>query len=408
MQTIIDDQSQDSAADVTDETLLKESWDDADDPLSSVNGVDCECKAGPKAKPFICNALLTFLIDGMQRQNLEDLRARALNGFSPNAIKEAKCALWSNTDAKTIGRCKLRKGSTQRPREEFEIDDILEALKKIDADKEKLNVHVSAYQLRTLPYEGNPDNGEKLSAMDGRLSSLENAMQALITENAELRKRVEQVLKTPAPCLPSQPCGPPPPPHLPPRPSPSPQPGASDVSQMESVQKKHRRLSSADEEARDPHRVEEVEKKPSYAAVVDDEGFEMSKAPRRNRRTVLGKRSQLPENCSLRAVPPPPSTRTLFVARLDKKTTAEGLRHYIKTVKSHIKVNDVKRISHDKAFFSSFKLDVSVADFNVLMNGDLWPEGTCVRRFIHPRKTQVPNGKSNDNRKRNTVPTYIS
>ena len=48
-------------------------------------------------------------------------------------------------------------------------------------------------------------------------------------------------------------------------------------------------------------------------------------------------------------------------------------------------VRDLQCLSHDNAMFKSFKLTVPKSEFADLFDGNIWPQGIRVRKFIPPR-----------------------
>ena len=56
-------------------------------------------------------------------------------------------------------------------------------------------------------------------------------------------------------------------------------------------------------------------------------------------------------------------------------------------------VRDIDCVSHLSAKFKSFKLSVSVSDYNNLLDDDVWPAGIMVRRYNVPRNVNKDGAK---------------
>jgi hypothetical protein len=94
----------------------------------------------------------------------------------------------------------------------------------------------------------------------------------------------------------------------------------------------------------------------------------------------------------------PKFEKALFVSRLDPTTTCEQMVNYIK---EHTPVNDETRFHVHKMVkkdadvttlrFVSFKIELNVADLDVLDDGSLWPDGSIVREFKPAPKNELGN-----------------
>ena len=80
----------------------------------------------------------------------------------------------------------------------------------------------------------------------------------------------------------------------------------------------------------------------------------------------------------------PDPSRHLFIYRVSTTTLISDLivRTFPKWV---FTVRDLQCLSHDNAMFKSFKLTVPKSEFADLFDGNIWPQGIRVRKFIPPR-----------------------
>jgi hypothetical protein len=75
--------------------------------------------------------------------------------------------------------------------------------------------------------------------------------------------------------------------------------------------------------------------------------------------------------------------RDLFVYRVDKSVDISVLEQHV--VDKGFTVLGINCVSHDDAKYKSFQLSVPISEYAGLFDGDIWPEGICVRRF-RPRQ----------------------
>ncbi|ELU12754.1 hypothetical protein CAPTEDRAFT_192577 [Capitella teleta] len=104
------------------------------------------------ASSSVCNSVLGYLVGSLKKSPRDVVKKIALSHFCPDEIKTAKQALWSSSACvPAIGPWKPRKGSSNKPRQEFEIDDIFDVLSKLDEASVKPVIHVPALDLDLLP-----------------------------------------------------------------------------------------------------------------------------------------------------------------------------------------------------------------------------------------------------------------
>jgi hypothetical protein len=107
----------------------------------------CQCEGG--ASPVICNAVLGYMFCSLQCSTAANVRRVVLGHFPPEEIHAAKNVLWESglISAELINR----RGGTTKTKEEFEADDIIDALVELDKDTTSFAIHVPATQLLRLP-----------------------------------------------------------------------------------------------------------------------------------------------------------------------------------------------------------------------------------------------------------------
>ena len=112
------------------------------DRRDMIKDIECPCKG---QNSFLCNPLLAYVGSAFMRANKQSIKRVVLGHFTPQAIHAAKNELWLNFPSRIIGDQKVRKGSTLKPKQEFEVEDIVDAISTLDAEGIPLCLHVSAY-----------------------------------------------------------------------------------------------------------------------------------------------------------------------------------------------------------------------------------------------------------------------
>ncbi|ELU14434.1 hypothetical protein CAPTEDRAFT_190762 [Capitella teleta] len=136
-------------------------------------------------------SVLGYLVGSLKKSPRDVVKKIALSHFCHDEIKTAKQALWSSSACvPAIGPWKPRKGSSNKPRQEFEIDDIFDALSKLDEASVKPVIHVPALDLDLLP-PMNPAQLLPVIFLD-KMNEMEAKMAAMQAQIDNLGKR-EQV-----------------------------------------------------------------------------------------------------------------------------------------------------------------------------------------------------------------------
>ena len=357
----------------------------------------CGCK---NDQPSICNPLLAYAVNVMQSNPKNVIKRTVLGFYTPDEIHDAKEDLWSKCDAAVIGPNVSRKGSKNKKRQEFEIDDILDALGILDAKEIPKNIHVSANDLCRIP----PNQpGEMLDfALADRITDLEirvngnngimSQISMLIEDNRRLNRLVAQLkqsvsastsyasvttkegskslMPVKATFTSSKPQGP----DEVSQPMPTEQ---TEVGQ----QPQQQRTSSLSSMT--------LPKQPQHAQDPSaDDDFQIPKQHDRRlrrRQRLLGTRNT-PPNSRFRGAPPP--QRQLFIYRAMRETTCDDILQHVKDLNLNVNIEKVECVSDVKAKFKSFVVTCNIDTYKLLLNGDLWPVGCGVRRYNPPRRSR--------------------
>ncbi|ELU17840.1 hypothetical protein CAPTEDRAFT_194979 [Capitella teleta] len=111
---------------------------------------ECMCKE-EKGTKVIYSVVLAYIGNALCRDSKSVVKRAALGCFTSEEIHDAKVELWSKSSASVIGSCPLRRGSQQRSRADFEVEDIIDAFESLDKEDCSTNVHLSAFELGRLP-----------------------------------------------------------------------------------------------------------------------------------------------------------------------------------------------------------------------------------------------------------------
>ena len=108
------------------------------------------------------------------------------------------------------------------------------------------------------------------------------------------------------------------------------------------------------------------------------DGFQIPKYHQKKKNSFLTGKKTAP---GIRCAPEP--SRYLFIYRVHSDTSESDMKNFIES--QDINVRSFSCTSHQEAKYKSFKLEVSVNDFNNLFDDELWPAGVRIRKFIPPR-----------------------
>ena len=84
-------------------------------------------------------------------------------------------------------------------------------------------------------------------------------------------------------------------------------------------------------------------------------------------------------------------TVSLHVYRLSPSTTVDQVEQFLKADFPEVKCEKLN--SRQPDVYSSFKVDVYEDNLEAVMNPNIWPNNTYIRRFLYPRQTLTVNKK---------------
>lgn len=336
----------------------------------------------------IMNPVLSYIVFAMQNGTVMNLKRAVAGHFPIDHISDAKDMLFSKCDIDIIGSKKIRRmrDGDAKIKIDNEIQDIIEAINKLDKAEKMPIVVIRADQLHMIP-RSNPEElnsisvVDRLNKMEQKMSQMQDTIDSSVAKNLELSDRLHAVENT--------------------------------TTSYAAVTKKNERIIS------NPPRDEHVHEAPNATSVQQSglfvklptrpykpdvprialqrtqsrlsvasnqsstsHGFEQTRHERKRlkriSKVITGK---TPTNGNFKGAPEP--DRYLFIHRVDKTVDSSAIKDHL--CKNNITVRDLVCLAHDEAKYKSFKLTVPVHQFSSLFDENLWPNGVRVRKYTPPR-----------------------
>ena len=122
----------------------------------------------------VIQPLLSYILFSMSSGTVTNIIRAVVNHFTLDDIEEAKNVLWAKCDNSLIGTKQNRRDSTARTEKEAHVQDIINALQRLDATDKVPNLVIDARSLHMIP-RSHPEELNNISAID-RLNRLEARM----------------------------------------------------------------------------------------------------------------------------------------------------------------------------------------------------------------------------------------
>ena len=172
------------------ENLRVELPDESDDQHHELDGDRSDLNNITIQDPLL--AYITFAFHSGTRENI---RRAVLGHFSPNVIHNSKDKLWTHCGTSIFGLNTARRGSPTKPKQDFELDDILDSLATMDGLGINPNIVLSADDLHMIP-RSHPEElcdisvVDRLNRMEKQIDYLPNTLDFAIAQNINLKDRV--------------------------------------------------------------------------------------------------------------------------------------------------------------------------------------------------------------------------
>lgn len=344
----------------------------------------CKCSSDVA----ICNALLGFIGASMQCSTMHNIRRVVLGSFTPDAIHDAKTALWERVSSDLIGEMKLRRGSQAKSKEEFEVDDILEAMSALDRNDKTPPIHIPAMQLFQLPRMKQEEMLpvqmiERFNDLEQRVNGLTDSLTAVKSDNIALSRRVHSLEEQEFPALSSR--------NVLPSAGSShgtsnPQSaGPSGASALGDQEGSSTTLQNVNQASYSSALKTKQGPMPAPAQKSKPVSRQMVRLATSKLTVVTGKRANT--DVVKGSLP----AKHLYVYHVSPCVSMDDLKKHI--VQAGVDVRGIRRISKEDWLHGAYKVDINAKDMTKVMNEEFWPESVCCREWMPfiPRKMNTNN-----------------
>lgn len=335
----------------------------------------------------INDALLSYITYALQSGSKENIHRAVLGHFTPADIHDAKAKLWNKCDTKMLGPMKSRKGSSSRPKQDFELEDILHAITKLDNNGSLPDINISAMDLHKIP-RSHPEELcnisviDRLNRMEAKMNKVQITLDETISKNLYLEDKLDNIQQRTYAAAVAPPAA-----RIPRTDDNISQQPAAIVSKRTDVSSGYTQLSTRP--AAPPNALA-----PCKAAVfgsnvsLDRAGTTsamtiVDRRKKQQRKTTVIAGNSSPKGNSFKGAPSP--DRHLFIYRVDQSVHADNIQEYL--ISRQFQVRELVCMSNENARYKSFKLTVAIDQFRLLFDENLWPCGVRVRKFNPPRQS---------------------
>ena len=365
---------------------------------------------------YIFNPLLCYVVSARNNSRKNDIAHLVSGFFSAEAIENAKTELWNNASHDIIGTELRRRNTDDRSSKEAHVQDIIDALRKLeDADALPLFA-VTSDQLAQLP-RSQPGElldysvSDRVARLETKLNRVIETVDFLSNENAALRDKmsssettaplVRVTVDPPTPVIRDQ------------------SPDVASVEPQTASEKQKSFAKAAAEKPAKRHKARKPNNTKTDSKMMntrehclnplgnlrsilgslagsntslysnDTDGFQLpneqtrrmrradQKPTKRRHNVITGKGTQF-KSLKVGAEP----NRDIYVSRVCLTTTQDDVREFLNN--EDIEIRDLDVISDPKWLTKSFKVTVAASQLQKVLDAN-WPEGICVRRFFPPR-----------------------
>jgi hypothetical protein len=330
----------------------------------------------------------------LQCSTAANVRRVVLGHFAPHEIHCAKSALWES--GLVSAEQTTRRGSKTKSKEEFEVDDILDAMDELDKESVLLMIHVPASQLLRLPRLKAEDMHavqmvERMKDLEELVNGLSDSLAMTASDNNKLKRRVDamemQLLqrdkKSDDKATNKMPI------HSNPWPLPIPLQCVPEARLPNSTMNAHtpcpQPLEPADPQATFPKQLDEAAGR--WTDVVRKSRRKANPDPRRpapvprsvvraatsTLQVVTGKRASTDVKGTLPA-------KHIYVYHVSPGVSADQVKDLI--TKGGVEVRGIRRVSKEGWLHGSFKVIINQKDLDRVMTAEFWPEEICCREWL--------------------------
>ena len=298
------------------------------------------------------NAMLTYVAFSRETSANELIAKACKQFYSIEELQEAKEALWKVGDKDIMPAYVKRRDSTVRSEVDAIIDDILNAMQKLDEADRMPSLAVTPAGMHRMPRVP-PAETCSISICE-RVGTLEQTVRMLSESLSKIQLSPSQSLPTSTTSAPTAAAT------------------SSETSAMAATENK----SYANIAANLGNSLPLSEKSRRHPA-IDQDGYQTVTSGRRHRPPRRTPITGTATSSKLRGAPEP--SRDLFVYRVEKDTAESEIKDYLED--HSIEARGVEKKSNPEAKYDSFRVEVNVTDSQKLLDAQFWPVGVCVRKY---------------------------
>ena len=351
----------------------------------------------------IFDPLLAYVAYARVSGTNDMIRNAVISTFTSEQIASAKNAIWRQSLHDVIGPLPKRRLTSMRSIAEANVQDILDALQKLDRADRLPSIAILSTELGAIP-KAHPEEvlpismADRMNKLEHRMTELMDVVERVVSENAQLRDGVNIGHSTAEPRQDGA--------RVPPPPS---HPSTTlPVTGKKSKKKKAGKQPDMPGAATlrgallEPNLLEHVQlarsssSSPPDSDSDDDPFIEVKHKKDRNKKVQITVRRTERKplvtgsaNAGFKSLCGAEPNRHLYIYGVAEGTTEEDLRDWITSeLKANLKHLEKVPPSVNRppgATSQSFHATVSLRDYDILCKPESWPEGISVRRFYPAR-----------------------
>lgn len=310
----------------------------------------------------------------MQSASHVNIRRMLLSHYTTDQLSDAKMVLWDAADRAVIGDYQSRRGSNNRSKCEREVDDLIDAMIKLDEADRMPEITMSAKDIALIPsFHPEESNNvymvERLNALEKRLDDLHHRV--MTPAFSEVVSRGTPKSATSAP------------------------PAASGLQNRTEMHDSTGPIAGTRSEAEAtpaaaPTNGQPLNKDASSWTKV--KGKRWRKKQKMLRTAAQGVSSVVGEGGSDTEIKARPGLERIFIHNLDRECDKMMLERFLH--KKQVKVIDVRKTSREDWLSASFKVVIDAKDKAKTLMTDFWPPGVHCREWITVKKAKsTPRSK---------------
>lgn len=322
---------------------------------------------------YIVNELLTYITFYI-RSPSDKIQTAVARFYMPAEIELARDILWEAMGEVKIGKKNNRKDSAARSANDANLADIIQALKiYMELDT---NISFVARNIERMPKWG-PEEislfsiAERVSQLESELVLVKTSVNNINSTNHCLNSNIPKEIHNDNQIQ-----------HIP--------------VQASISMTNHKPMSYSGVAAKPPPtRINEQNTKYPTSAIITNSSIRPTPDQQNKKGTNSKTRPKPIVGKKITNTIRGESRKTdIFLYRITHDTDDEEIKKLFKD--ANIPVFNLEKVSHDEAKMKSYKVTISLSDFDKVANDDFLPQDVMCRRFFKPRQRQQDEAHLND------------